>query len=118
MEGVEESQCNARGADAVGRDISVRPALTTKVVAACTLALAAGLALRLWMLYWLFEVNGDSLIYGGIAKTCCFMAGMRWASMQRPGRTVGCIRLCCGCRGIHSFWLHASGCLESRITLP
>src|SRR6185437_3625510 len=68
MEGVEESQCNARGADAVGRDISVRPALTTKVVAACTLALAAGLALRLWMLYWLFEVNGDSLIYGGIAK--------------------------------------------------
>lgn len=31
-------------------------------------ALAAGLALRLWMLKLLFLVNGDSLIYGGIAK--------------------------------------------------
>lgn len=30
--------------------------------------LAAGLALRLWMLKALFQVNGDSLIYGGIAK--------------------------------------------------
>src|SRR6185437_2836079 len=68
MEGVEESQCNARGADAVGRDISVRPARTTGGVAAGTLALAAGLALRVWMLHWLFEVNGDSLVYGGIAK--------------------------------------------------
>ena len=33
-----------------------------------TLALAAGLALRLWMLKQFFEVNGDSLIYGGLAK--------------------------------------------------
>jgi hypothetical protein len=32
------------------------------------LALAAGLVLRLWMLKTLFQVNGDSLIYGGIAK--------------------------------------------------
>ncbi|MEI9969110.1 MAG: hypothetical protein WDM87_10955 [Terracidiphilus sp.] len=32
------------------------------------LALAAGLALRLWMLRRLFEVNGDSLIYGGLAR--------------------------------------------------
>jgi len=32
------------------------------------LALAAGLALRLWLLRSLFEVNGDSLIYGGLAK--------------------------------------------------
>jgi hypothetical protein len=31
-------------------------------------ALAAGLALRLWMLRIVFEVNGDSLIYGGLAK--------------------------------------------------
>lgn len=30
--------------------------------------LAAGLALRIWMLKHLFEVNGDALIYGGIAK--------------------------------------------------
>ena len=32
------------------------------------LALAACLALRLWLLRSLFEVNGDSLIYGGLAK--------------------------------------------------
>ena len=32
------------------------------------LPLAAGLALRLWMLKELFEVNGDSLIYGSIAR--------------------------------------------------
>ncbi len=32
------------------------------------LALAAGLVLRIWMLKWLFEVNGDSLIYGGLAR--------------------------------------------------
>jgi len=32
------------------------------------LALAAGLALRLWMLKQFFLVNGDSLIYGGLAK--------------------------------------------------
>jgi Dolichyl-phosphate-mannose-protein mannosyltransferase len=32
------------------------------------LPLAAGLALRVWMLEMLFEVNGDTLIYGGIAK--------------------------------------------------
>jgi len=31
-------------------------------------ALAAGLALRLWLLGKLFEANGDSLIYGGLAK--------------------------------------------------
>ena len=33
-----------------------------------TLALATGLALRLWLLKQFFEVNGDSLIYGGLAK--------------------------------------------------
>ena len=32
------------------------------------LALAAGLGLRLWMLKQFFEVNGDSLIYGELAK--------------------------------------------------
>jgi hypothetical protein len=31
-------------------------------------ALAAGLGLRLWMLKQFFQVNGDSLIYGGLAK--------------------------------------------------
>ena len=31
-------------------------------------ALAGGLALRLWMLKQFFQINGDSLIYGGLAK--------------------------------------------------
>jgi len=30
--------------------------------------LAAGLALRMFMVHWLYEANGDSLVYGGIAK--------------------------------------------------
>jgi hypothetical protein len=68
MEGVEDSQCSARGARAAGHDGFVRPAPTGGVVAAGALALGAALALRLWMLHWLFEVNGDSLVYGGIAK--------------------------------------------------
>ena len=32
------------------------------------MALAAGLVLRLWLFKKLFEVNGDALIYGGVAK--------------------------------------------------
>ncbi len=32
------------------------------------LALAAGAALRLWMLGQFFQVNGDTLVYGGLAK--------------------------------------------------
>ena len=38
-------------------------------LAPAALPLAAGLALRLCMLKDLFEVNGDTLIYGGLAKT-------------------------------------------------
>jgi hypothetical protein len=38
------------------------------VALAIVLALLAGVALRLWMLQNVFEVNGDSLIYGGLAK--------------------------------------------------
>jgi hypothetical protein len=38
------------------------------VVLSVALALAAGLALRLWMLNNFFEVNGDSLLYGELAK--------------------------------------------------
>jgi Dolichyl-phosphate-mannose-protein mannosyltransferase len=59
MEGIEQSQF-AR--------VRVRAGLTTGVVVSGGLALAAGLALRILMLKWIFEVNGDSLIYGGIAR--------------------------------------------------
>ncbi|MFZ1937799.1 MAG: glycosyltransferase family 39 protein [Terracidiphilus sp.] len=41
---------------------------TASILLAVAVPLAAGLALRLWMLKTLFEVNGDALIYGGIAK--------------------------------------------------
>ena len=40
-------------------------AAEARAVLPVALPLAAGLALRLWMLQSLFEVNGDSLIYGG-----------------------------------------------------
>ena len=38
------------------------------LVLSVSLALAAGLALRLWLLNNFFEVNGDSLVYGELAK--------------------------------------------------
>jgi len=45
------------------------PRLNGRPAALSTLAaLAAGLTLRLWMLKEFFEINGDSLIYGGLAK--------------------------------------------------
>lgn len=44
-----------------------RKASLQSVISVCT-ALAAGVALRFWMFQHFFEVNGDSLVYGGIAK--------------------------------------------------
>ena len=61
MEAGEESQLtpqSPRGRRS-GREIAAL---------AIVVALLAGLALRLWMLRNVFEVNGDSLIYGGLAK--------------------------------------------------
>ncbi len=46
----------------------VRTGLTAGVAVVGGLALACGLGLRIWMLPSVFDVNGDSLIYGGIAK--------------------------------------------------
>ena len=57
MEAAPVSQSNPGPAPA-------RPA----VVLSIGLALAAGLALRLWMFARFFEVSGDSLVYGGIAR--------------------------------------------------
>ena len=39
-----------------------------RAVLPVALALGAGLALRLWMLKNIFQVGGDSLVYGGLAK--------------------------------------------------
>ena len=61
MEAARESQSTAWGRIAESR-------VKTRGAVSVALPLAAGLALRIWMLKWLFEVNGDSLIYGGVAK--------------------------------------------------
>jgi hypothetical protein len=58
MEAAHESQLTVR------RLLFGRAGLRLSVA----LALAAGLVLRLWMLKKFFEVNGDALIYGGVAK--------------------------------------------------
>ncbi len=69
------------------------------------LALAAGLALRLWMLRRLFEVNGDSLIYGDLARNLLLHgrfdltlpSGEMYPTLIRlPGYAIflaGCFRL-------------------------
>ena len=62
MEAAEESQLTAEPRRGACGARQLRTAL------ALGLPLAAGLALRLWMLRKLFDVNGDSLIYGGLAK--------------------------------------------------
>jgi hypothetical protein len=58
MEAAHESQLTPPGRRFAG----VRRALPV------TLALAAGLAMRLWMLTEFFAVNGDAPVYGGLAK--------------------------------------------------
>ncbi len=58
MEADHESQSNAR------RGILTRVGPWVSIA----LALGAGLALRLWMLKQFFDLHGDPLIYGGLAK--------------------------------------------------
>lgn len=58
MEATPESQWTAQDRSFTG----------ARVVLPVALALAAGLALRLWMLKELFDINGDALVYGGLAK--------------------------------------------------
>ncbi len=61
MEAGEESQLAAQSPQGACRGRAL-------VALAIVLALLAGLTLRLWMLRNVFEVNGDSLVYGGLAK--------------------------------------------------
>jgi hypothetical protein len=61
MEAAQESQLSA------GRHMA-RNVQKACYALPAALALAAGLILRAWMLKWLFQVNGDSLIYGGLAR--------------------------------------------------
>lgn len=59
---MRESQLRGTGRGAV------RHGLTRGALLSLAFALAAGLVLRLWMLKSLFDVEVDSLVYGGIAK--------------------------------------------------
>jgi hypothetical protein len=62
MEPAPESQLTAK------LPIPLRLNPPGRAALAVTSALAAGLVLRLWMLKNLFQVNGDSLLYGALAK--------------------------------------------------
>ncbi|HZL49802.1 MAG TPA: glycosyltransferase family 39 protein [Terracidiphilus sp.] len=63
MEGTPQSQSTPQ------RRIRSQPVGGVSFALAAVPALAAGLVLRLWMLKVLFIVNGDALVYGGLAKT-------------------------------------------------
>jgi hypothetical protein len=52
------------------------------------LALAAGLALRLWMLGQFFEVNGDTLVYGGLAKNLLLHGRYALTGWRRDAPTL------------------------------
>ena len=62
MEATPESQLPA------SQRVPSRGTALVRSALAWAFPLAIGLVLRLWMLKDLFQVNGDSLIYGGIAK--------------------------------------------------
>jgi hypothetical protein len=62
MEAAQQSQFSP------SRSANSAPGNLLRMVTAWAPALAAGLALRLWLLKKLFFVTGDSLIYGEIAK--------------------------------------------------
>jgi hypothetical protein len=67
MEAAQESQLKAR-MRAQMRELTRGEAARLRPALPVVLALGAGLALRLWMLGKLFNVNGDMLIYGDLAK--------------------------------------------------
>lgn len=117
MEGVEESQCTRAGG------VPVRPALTVGTAVAAGMALAAGLALRVGLLRWLFEVNGDSLVYGGIAKNLllhgryALTAGngeMYPTLMRLPGYPLF-LAACFKVFGMENYW--AAACVEIALEL-
>jgi hypothetical protein len=67
MEAAQESQLTTRMRDSL-RACAREAAPYLRPASPVSLALATGLALRLWMLGKLFDVNGDMLIYGDLAK--------------------------------------------------
>lgn len=64
--------------------MTVRPTVRGfRQTASVALALLCGAVLRLWMLHRFFETNGDTLIYGGIAKNLLLHG--RYALTVGPG---------------------------------
>src|ERR1039458_6784178 len=63
MEGTPQSQSTPQ------RRIRSRPVGGVRFALLAVPALAAGPGLLLWVLKPLFVVNGDALVYGGLAKT-------------------------------------------------
>lgn len=121
MEGIEESQCTSgggvHGRSSLTRSLAVpvRTGLTAAVAVAC------GLALRILMLRRLFDVNGDSLIYGGIARNLLLHgqyalggAQLHPTLIRLPGYPfflAACFRLF----GMENYW--AAACVQIALEL-
>ena len=92
-------------------------------LAGAAAALALGLGLRIWLLKTLFEVNGDALIYGGLAKNLLLHG--RYALTAPNGETyptlirlpgyplflAACFRLF----GMENYW--AAACVQIALQL-
>jgi len=56
------------GSTSTGDGWRLHEGVSRRGMLSAALALVTGLGLRLWMLKHFFEVNGDALVYGGLAK--------------------------------------------------
>ena len=114
---------DASGAPRPRLDVAEARLYTARPWLHVALALAAGLALRLWMLRRLFEVNGDSLIYGDLARNLLLHgrfdltlpSGEMYPTLIRlPGYAIflaGCFRIF----GMENYF--SSACIQIVIDL-
>ena len=108
MEAAHESQLTELSPNRAKSTEAARAALPV------ALALAAGLALRLWMLKSSFEVNGDTLIYGEPGEES---AAAR-AAMRSRGPAASCYPTLIRLPGYPLFLALASGCSGWRTISP
>jgi len=119
MEPNRQSQCVPIGRSPAGVPLTLRLSAGAPLV----LALACGAVLRLWMLNHWFEVSGDSLVYGGLAKNLLLHgryalttpAGIPFSTLIRlPGYPLflaACFRLF----GMENYY--AAGCVQIVVEL-